>query len=461
MDSAARPVPPRKWLETEMPIMEPAAGPGHLGVLSNRTGAGGIEVAGAAGAWFRLADGRHVIDASNLAAPLGHCHPDLVAAVRGASGSPALDEGWIWRGRQRAADDLLDHAFRGEDDWVGAVRFFSSASEANDQALSLAQALTGRGPLVMREHAYHGMVGLSREMTTRTEAPGRPAPAAAGSRPAPRLAEVRELPAPRCRVLSPCAADGRCRCLPADLEDTLAGAAAVIIDYSQGGVYPAPAYQDRLAEAARAAGALWIADEVVTGLGRQGRWMTFQRGASRPDIVTLGKGLAGGVTPAAAVILSRAVADRLNYQLWQSYSTFRGHPLTVAAVSATVRRIAQDGLVERADALDAVIRPRLTQLAASHPSVRRVDGLGLHWTLELRGGDSSGRGSVPGGPTPAERVVAAALDAGVLLATRDEEASLFIAPPLIVTDGELDQILRALDRALSATDAALAADQEP
>jgi 4-aminobutyrate aminotransferase-like enzyme len=442
-----------------MPIMEPAATPGHLRVLSNRAGPEGIEVAGAAGAWFRLADGRHVIDASNLAAPLGHSHPDLVAAVRGASGSPALDEGWIWRGRQRAADDLLEHAFGREDDWVGAVRFFSSASEANDQALSLAQALTGRGPLVMRQRANHGMVGLSREMTLRTQGHGGPGTGGAGSRPAPRLAEVREVPAPRCRVFSPCAADGRCRCLPDDLDGTLAGAAAVIIDYSHGGVYPAPAYQDGLAEAARAAGALWIADEVVTGLGRQGRWMTFQRGASRPDIVTLGKGLAGGVAPAAAVVLSRAVADRLNYQLWQSYSTFRGHPLTVAAVSATVRRIARDGLVERADALDAVIRPRLAQLAADHPSVRRVDGLGLHWTLELRGGDRPGRGAGPDGPTPAERVVAAALDAGVLLASRGQEESLFIAPPLIVADSELDQILRALDRALSVTDAALTPDQ--
>jgi 4-aminobutyrate aminotransferase-like enzyme len=374
-----------------------------------------------------------VIDASNLAAPLGHCHPDLVSAVRDASGSPVLDEGWIWRGRQRAADDLLEHAFGAEDDWVGAVRFFSSASEASDQALSLAQALTGRGPLVTRERACHSQ----------------------------RPAEVRRLPAPSCRVGSACAADGRCRCLPADLNYTLAGAAAVIIDYSQGGIYPAPAYQDQLAEAARAAGVLWIADEVVTGLGRQGRWMTFQRGRSRPDIVTLGKGLAGGIAPAAAVVLSRAVADRLNYQLWQSYSTFRGHPLTVAAVSATVRRIARDGLVERADALDALIRPRLTQIAADHPSVRRVDGLGLHWTLELRGARRPERLSGPGEPTPADRVVAAALDEGVLLAARDEEASLFIAPPLIVTDGELDLVLRALDRALSVSDVALAGDQEP
>jgi 4-aminobutyrate aminotransferase-like enzyme len=427
----------------------------HLPVLSTGLGLRGIEVAGAAGVWFRLADGRRVIDASNTAAPLGHCHPDLVAVVRGMSGSPALNEGWIWPGRQRAADDLLEHAFRGEEDWAGAVRFCTSASEANDLALSLAQALTGRAPLVTRERAYLGTVGLSREVTVQPQWHGGLSSAEAGSRPVPRLADVRRLPPPRCGVHTPCAPDGRCRCLPADLADTLAGAAAVIVDYSQGGVYPAPAYQDQLAGAARAAGALWIADEAVTGLGRQGRWLTLQRGEARPDIVTLGKGLAGGVTPAAAVVMSRSVAESLRDQRWHTFSTFRGHPLTVAAISATVRRIDREGLVERADSLDVTLGARLAEIAVAHSCVRRVDGLGLHWTVELRDGDGRTRQADTGEPTPADRMLAAALDAGVLIAANGEETSLFIAPPLIVTDGELETILVALDRALAVGDKTL------
>ncbi len=437
-----------------VPVSDPVAR--HLPVLSTGLGLGGIEIAGAAGVWFRLADGRQVIDASNTAAPLGHGHPDLVAAVRGASGSPVVNEGWAWSGRQKAADDLLEYTFRGEDSWVGAVRFFNSASEANDQALSLAQALTGRGALVTRERAYHGMVGLSRETTVQPQWHGGLSSAHGGWRPAPRLAEVRQLPRPRCGVASPHPGGGPCDCLPADLAGTLADAAAVIIDYSQGGIYPAPAYQDQIAAAAREAGALWIADEVVTGLGRQGRWLTFQRGQARPDLVTLGQGLAGGAAPAAAVVLSQRVAGMLEGQLWQSFSTFRGHPVSVAAVSATLRRIERDGLVERADSLDAEMRTRLNELASTHPSVRSVDGLGLHWTVELHGRDWRDWHADTSEITPAGRIVAAALDRGVLIATSTEETSLFIAPPLVVSDAELDTILNALDHALAAADAVLA-----
>jgi 4-aminobutyrate aminotransferase-like enzyme len=427
----------------------------HLPVMSTGLGLAGIEVAGAAGVWFRLADGRRVIDAGNSAAPLGHSHPDLVAVVRGASGSPALNEGWVWQGRQRAADDLLEYVFSGEEGWVGAVRFCTSASEANDLALSLAQALTGRRPLVTRERSYLGSVGLARELTMQPHWHGGVSSSRGGESPVPRLAEVRRIPAPSCGVHGPCAPNGGCRCLPADLADTLGDAAAVIIDYSQGGIQPAPAYQDQLARAAREAGALWIADEALTGLGRQGRWLTLQRGQSRPDIVTLGKGLAGGVTPAAALVLSRQVAELMRDQRWHSFGALRGHPLTVAAISATVRRIARDGLVERADAVDAMLRRRLAELAATHACVRRVAGLGLHWIVELQGGVWRASPAGAGDPARVAPILAAALDAGVLIAADVDEESLFLAPPLIVSDGELDTILVALDRALAAADRAL------
>jgi hypothetical protein len=125
-------------------------------------------IVGGHGVWFQLSDGREVIDASNTAAPLGHCHPEIIAAVRRAADAPVINEGWQWAEREEAADDLLRIAFAGED-WAGAVRFFISASEANDCALALCQALTGRKDLATRERAYHGGAGLARELTVQPQ----------------------------------------------------------------------------------------------------------------------------------------------------------------------------------------------------------------------------------------------------------------------------------------------------
>ncbi|WP_323039380.1 aminotransferase class III-fold pyridoxal phosphate-dependent enzyme [Gemmobacter sp.] len=124
-----------------------------------------VEVVGGQGAWFDLSDGRRVLDGSNSAGALGHAHPDMVETLHKAAGHPAVSEGWAYRDRELAAEELIDTAFAGETDWVGAVRFGLSGSEINDLALSLAQALTGRAPIATRERAYHGITGLSRDVT--------------------------------------------------------------------------------------------------------------------------------------------------------------------------------------------------------------------------------------------------------------------------------------------------------
>src|SRR5690606_27219664 len=162
-------------------------------------------------------------------------------------------------------------------------------------------------------------------------------------------AEVREIPAPSCGLReqeSECKHKGECTCVP-DAEQALAGAAAVILDYTQGGFYPSSLYQDRVAKAAKEAGALWIADEVVTGLGRTGGWMNSRRGETRPAMVTLGKPLTGGNTAGGAVVISAELRDELRTASWQTYSTFRGNPISVAAIEATVRAIDREGLPAR------------------------------------------------------------------------------------------------------------------
>lgn len=412
-----------------------------------------VSVIGGEGCWYHLSDGRKVLDGSNSAGALGHRHPDMVETIRQAAEFPVVSEGWAWKGRSQAAEDLIDIAFEGEQDWVGAVRFGLSGSEINDMALSLGQALTGRKAIATRERAYHGLTGLSREVTTQPQWHGGLSYGDGTVSPAAANCPVRVLSAPEGslwgnRVVQHSAMSED------EMTQTLADASSVILDYTQGGIYHDAAYQDQAAAAARRAGALWIADEVVTGAGRSGRWFAFQGGKSRPDMVTMAKALAGGVGPIGAVILSKELTERMKPAAWQNYSTHRGHPIAMAGVSSYLRVIKRDNLLDRVKALEAVIGPRLVEIAKRHASVSRVDGRGLHWTLEFHGPHWQEWTAATAETPVASEVVAAALAEGVVIGTSGEQTSLFLAPALIISDAELDLLLQVLDRALDVADRA-------
>jgi len=402
----------------------------------------GLRIAGGEGATLELADGRRVVDCGSIsAALLGHAHPELIAAVERGARAPYVSDGH--------GHDLRDQA------WAAVVRFCNSASEANDLALSLARTLTGRTPLVARHVGYHGGVGLAREISDSPLWDGGLADRAGGHAAPPDL--WRDV-----RMLSgrPTAAAG-VEDAPTNDElldgapELLDGAAAVIVDQGANGlVFVDGDYQDRLAAMAREAGALWIADEAVTGLGRLGRSFGFQMGEARPDVVTMGKGITAGAAPGGAVVLSERVAAMLSGRRWMTYSTFRGHPVTAAAVSATVRTIERECLVERAGRVGAWFRGEVERVAAGHPCAKAVRGEGLHVSLELNGaGEHEFRRWHGDGPRQplAEAVSAAALDRGVLIPAYSG-LSLWFVPSLVIGEQQLEQVLEALDGALTAGD---------
>jgi 4-aminobutyrate aminotransferase-like enzyme len=267
----------------------------------------------------------------------------------------------------------------------------------------------------------------------------------------PRLATVHELPAPRGARVTGQADPTAGQEWTAGARAQLADSAAVLLDYSQGGIYHSARYQDQVAALAAETGAYWIADETVTGFGRVGGWFQFQRGQSRPDFVTLGKCMSAGGAPAGAVVLSEEVLDRLSGTSWQSYSTYRAHPVAMATLRAHLHVSSRDRIYERALGLDGYMFGKLSEVAAQHPSVARVDGRGLHWTVELHGPDWRDWRGEEAEPL-ASRVVARALEAGVLIATSGEQTSLFLAPPLVISGTELDQVFDALHHGLTVAD---------
>lgn len=404
-------------------------------------------IVGAEGAVVTLADGTSAIDATSqgMAAVLGHRHPQLLAAMRDAVDLPVVSDSGSTTGvRRAAAKRILETACAGED-FAGAVRFCATGSEANDLALALAQALSGSEALVARGEAYYGAVGLAREVTLHPLYHGGVSSTAGGARPVPKRC-VRSLPvpAPTAERLSE-----RER---AAAEVALEGAAALITDVGSVNRYPGPAYLDELARVARAAGALWVHDEIVTAPGRIGRWFAFQRGEERPDIVTVGKGVTGGAAPGAALILSHRVIELLEGHRWQSVATLWGHPLALAAIDATITIIDEEGLVERAAAAGARLGAGLKELESRHEVVERFTGEGLVWSLVLHGPERFGDSAWNGEGTetaPSDVFVAAALDRGVLVSSYGGLGA-WIGPPLISTDEQLDDIVEGFDHALAA-----------
>jgi 4-aminobutyrate aminotransferase-like enzyme len=407
------------------------------------------------GTRLTLEDGRTVIDAGAMSANLlGHCHPEVVAAVQAAAETVNVGDMVGYPPREQAADDLLDLAFRGED-WASSVAFFVSSSEACDLGLGLAQMLSGRDPLVCRGSGYHGGVGLAREVSHHPMWDTGLSALAGGFQPRPSHAVTREIPVPKCgRAFQPEGHSCAGSCL-AGAAEALDGAAAVIMDYSQGGIVPSPQYQDTLANMARAAGALWVADETVTGFGRMGHEFAFQRGSTRPDMVTMGKGITGGAVPCGALVLSQDLVDAIGPRRWMTSSTYRGHPLAVAAISAVMRVIDRERLVERAARLGVGLGRDLQSIAASHPCVRTVIGEGLSWLIHVAEPDRAldedeWRGDGQHDPlcTAVHRAV---LDEGVLIPEFSGER-LWIVPPLVISEDDLAAALAALDTALAVGD---------
>jgi 4-aminobutyrate aminotransferase-like enzyme len=418
-----------------------------------------LSVARGQGMELTLTDGRTVLDAGSLSSCLlGHCHPALVAAIGSAAASVYVNDATGYGPRERAAQDLLNLGF-GDEPWADAVVFTVSSSEASDLALMLSQMLTGRTELVSRELSYHGGVGLAREVSTHPLWSAGLLADTSITLPL-QATPVRRLPAPDCGHGLTGMRDHDClhSCLK-EASGLLRDAAAVIMDSSQGGVVPSPAYQDKLAALAQNAGALWIADETVTGFGRIGHMFGFQRGRARPDMVVLGKGITGGSAPGGALILSRQVVEDIGHRRWMTSSTFRGHPLTVSVVSALVRTLLADGLVDEAAAHAAVVESRLADIVARRNAALASWGEGMLWFVELAAKPEHAEASWRGGGSQApitDQVQQAALERGSLIGKLSGNL-MWLIPPLIATPTQLTRVCDALEGALAELDEGVSA----
>jgi acetylornithine/N-succinyldiaminopimelate aminotransferase len=350
------------------------------------------------------ADGREYLDliAGIAVSSLGHAHPAVVAAVTRQVAQVAHTSNLFLHEREiELAERIL--ALLGTD---GRVFFANSGTEANEAAIKLVRRLAGpaRPVFVAAEHGFHGRTMGSLALTGKEpiRAPFAPFGLAVRFVPFGDAAALRAAAGPDC--------------------------AAVFLEpfLGEGGVVPAPeGYLRAARQVCDLTGALLVIDEIQSGLGRTGTWFAHQAEGVRPDVLTLAKGLGGGLPIGACVGLGEAGGG---FAKGDHGSTFGGNPVACAAALAVLDTIERDGLLARATAVGEHLAAGLE--TAGHPLVRGVRGRGLWLAIALTADRAAG-------------VEAAARRAGFLVNAVAPDA-IRLAPPLILTAGQADTFTAAL-----------------
>ncbi|MCY7343834.1 MAG: acetylornithine transaminase [Pseudonocardia sp.] len=376
--------------------------------MMNNYGTPPLALVRGSGAQVWDADGRRYLDLLGGIAvnALGHAHPAVVEAVtRQISTLGHTSNLYVTEPPLALAEKLLELL-----DQPGArVLFCNSGAEANETAFKMARR-TGRPHIVAAENSFHGrtMGALALTGQPSKRAPFEPMP--------PGVSHV-----PFGDVVALDAAVG---------PDTAAVFLEPILGEA-GAVTPPEGYLRAAREITAAHGALLVIDEVQTGIGRTGAWFAHRTAGVVPDVVTLAKGLGGGL-PVGACIGIGAAASLL--EPGQHGTTFGGNPVCCAAALAVLTTIASDGLLEHVTLVGKKIVAGIEALG--HPLVRGVDGAGLLIGVVLREPVSAA-------------VAAAARDAGFLINNAVPDR-VRLAPPLVLTEAQAGEFLTALPMILDA-----------
>jgi len=389
-----------------------------------------IEVAAASGVWITATDGRRYLDAYNNVPSVGHAHPRVTAAIARQSRTVNTHTRYL----HPAAIELAERLAATCPPELDTVLLVNSGSEANDWAWRLAVAATGNRGGLCTATAYHGVTEATAALS--------PEGWLDGVRPA----HVETFAAPdayRGRDLDGAGLDAAIR----RLADRGLAPAATILDalvMSDGIADLDPAYVQDLVRRTRAAGGLWIADEVQSGHGRTGEALWgFERFGVVPDFVTLGKPMGNG-HPVAAVVTRRGIVEAIVGHT-TLFSTFGGNPVSAAAALAVLDVIEDERVLARVEATGRVLGDELRALAGEHPEIGDVRGVGLAWGVEIV--------TDPGTREPdAARTRAirdAMRDAGVLVGTTGPHGNVLkIRPPLALEARHVPTLIAALTTAL-------------
>ena len=394
-------------------------------------------IAKAEGIWIEDLDGRRYMDFhGNSVHHLGYGHPRLVAAIKEQLDDlPFAPRRFTNEPAVALAEKLGDIA-PGD---LNKVLFTTGGSDANEVALKIARAATGRFKTISFWDAFHGAglgaASVGGEATFRSHIAG---PLLPGTE------HVAPFACYRCPYNH--AGPDVCGLACANMVDYVlqreGDVAAVIAEPMRAVPYvPPPGYWQTVREACNRHGALLIMDEIPTGLGKTGRMFAFEHDGVVPDIVTLGKALGGGILPIAACIARNELDVCGDFAI--GHYTHEKNPVTARAALTTLEIIEEEGLVERSQRLGSAAIDRLRDRLASCPIVGDIRGRGLMFGVEI----VKDRQSKEPGNDLAETIYYRCLEAGLSFKI-SQGCVLTLSPPLVISEADLETALTIVEEAI-------------
>ncbi len=398
-------------------------------------------------------DNRYADFASQLVnLNLGHNHPKIIEAIKKQADEMCfIAPQFVAPSRSRLAEKLISYLPA----TFGKCFFTVGGADANENAVKIARAHTGKQKIVTRYRSYHGATYGAISLTGD---PRRPPVEPA----LPGIVRVFDpycyrcsfgLTYPECGLQ--CAENVR-EVMLYENPDTIAAVLFESITGSNGVFVPPPGYMERIEEICRELGVLLICDEVMTGFGRTGTLFGFQNFDITPDMVTMAKGVNSGYIPLGVVAVSSDIAKTFDENMLYCGLTYSGHPISCASALGNLEAIEEDRLIDNAATMGERFKAGLEKLGERHGYVGDIRCLGLFACLEMVRDRDTREPMSPwnGPPGPMAHVGKALLDNGISAFVRWN--FVFLAPPIIINEAELDDSLTRIDKALEQASQAIA-----
>jgi taurine---2-oxoglutarate transaminase len=411
-----------------------------------------IPVERAEGVYFYEPGGKRYLDFNSqlMSVNIGHGDPRVNEAISRQLGQLAYVNSAAMATEPRA---LLGRKLAGIFPGDIEKSFFTlGGAEANENAIRIAKAVTGRQKILARYRSYHGATSAA---ITLTGDPRR----WANEPGLPGVVHVLDFYHGTTRPWDDAQTALRSLRETIELEGPNTIAAFIIepVTGTNGILIPPDGYLQGVRELLDEYGILMIADEVMSGFGRTGKWFAVDHYGVVPDLITCAKGLTSSYLPLGAVGLRPRVAEHFEKNVFAGGLTYNSHPVCLAAALATIEVFEQDGLVEHAAKMGDVMARHHKELAAKHPSVGAVRNIGLFGCLELVRNRETGEPMAPfNGSSPEMQALHRyLLEHGVYVLLHWNQ--VMTNPPLTITEEQLAEGFEVLDQALDITDKAVTA----